>query len=210
MRLRIVSAYYNKEDMTRDFLDNLQKVTPKVEMILTNAGSKPIDHPFITKRVDLDHNESFSNSMNAALRKAKGDYVCLLGNDVFPSEGWIEKLVKLAEDTGAFITSPVNDKTPLHMMNGKQFDTYFETDFFPAVCWLLSRECIMKVGYFDERFLGGCYEDNDYAKRVVNAGGKTVVDKTTVVGHLLSQTLAQFDVGQLMKQNYDLYHQKWA
>lgn len=211
MRLSIVSAYYNKEDMTRDFLDNLQKVSPPdVEMILTNAGSQPIDHPFVTKRVDLDHNESFSNSMNAALKVATGDYVCLLGNDVFPSEGWLEKLVKLAEDTGAFITSPVNDKTPLHMMQGKQFDTYFETDMFPAVCWLLSRECLDSIGLFDERFLGGCYEDNDYARRVKDAGGKIVVDKTTSVGHLLSQTIAQFDIGALMQQNYDRYHQKWS
>lgn len=210
MRISVVSAYYNKEDMTRDFLDNLQKVTSNVEMILTNAGSQPIEHPFITKRVDLDHNESFSNSMNAALKEATGDYVCLLGNDVFPSEKWLERLVSLANQTGAFITAPVNDKTPLHMMQGKQFDTYFETDFFPAICWVFSRECLDRVGLFDERFIGGCYEDNDYARRVKNAGGKTVVDKTTSVSHLLSQTIAQFDIGKLMQENYDRYHQKWS
>lgn len=210
--LSIVSAYYQKEDMTKDFLDNLQKVTsPDVEMILTNAGSTPIDHPFVTKRVDLDHNESFSNSMNAALKVATGDYVCLLGNDVFPAEGWLERLVELAKSSGAYITSPINDKTPLHQLaEGKQFDTFFETDFFPAVCWLLSRECLDEVGLFDEQFLLGCYEDNDYARRVQQVGGKTVVDKTTCVNHLLSQTISMFDVPKLMEQNYKLYHQKWS
>ena len=209
--LSIVSAYYNKEDMTREFLDNLQKVTPKCEMILTNAGSQPIEHPFITKRVDLEENRSFSNSMNAGLKESTGDYVCVINNDAFPSEGWLDNLVALAERTGAWIVSPLNSQTNLASYSHlQQFDGYFECDMFPAVCWLIKRECLDKVGLFDEQFALGCYEDNDYCRRVLEAGGKIVVDTRTNITHLVSQTISQFDIQQMMHSNYQRYINKWS
>lgn len=209
--ISIVSAYYKKEDMTKDFLDNLAKVTPECEMILTNAGSTPIEHSFITKRIDLEQNKSFANSMNAGLKEATGDYICIVGNDVFPSEGWLGNLVNLADKTGAWITAPLNDQTNLtQYANMRQFDGHFECDMFPAVCWLISRECLDKVGLFDERFELGCYEDNDYARRVRQQGGKIVVDKLTTVIHLMSQTISQFDIQKMMQTNYQKYIDKWS
>ncbi len=210
--ISIVSAYYKKEDMTRDFLDNLQKTVPEgVEVLLTNAGSTPIDHPIVTERIDLPENKSFSNSMNAGLRRAKGDFICVIGNDVFPNEGWLEKLVELAKGTNAMITAPLNDQTIMGQYSTtKQTDDYYEPDFFPAVCWLLSRECLDKVGLFDEQFVIGTYEDNDYCRRVEKEGGKIVVSKHTIVRHLLSQTMNQFDVQKAMHDNYDRFVKKWS
>lgn len=209
--ISIVSSYYNKEEMTVDFLNNLEKYTQADEVILTNANSKPIEHPFITERVDLDHNESFAHSMNNALKKATGDYVILLGNDVFPHEGWAETLIELAERTGAYITAPLNEQSnPSHYVKCKQFDDYFETDMFPAVCWVISKTCLKSVGLFDEQFKPGCYEDNDYCRRVVNDGGRIVVSKLVNVGHLVSRTISQFDISQMMQENYQRYVKKWS
>jgi GT2 family glycosyltransferase len=210
--ISIVSAYYKKEDMTRDFLDNLQKFLPSdVEVILVNAGSIPIEHSVVTKRIDLSENRSFSNSMNAGLREAKGDFVCVIGNDVFPGEGWLETLVELARATKAMITAPLNDKTMMEtVVHEKQTENYYEPTFFPAVCWLLSRECIDKVGLFDEQFVIGTYEDNDYCRRVEKVGGKIVVSKYITVDHLLSQTMNQFDVQKAMHDNYDRFVKKWS
>lgn len=210
--ISIVSAYYKKEDMTREFLDNLQKVTPEdVEVLLTNAGSTPIDHPFVAERIDLPENKSFSNSMNAGLGRAKGDFIVVIGNDVFPSEGWLTGLQELAERTGAMITAPLNDQTLIQQYNTtKQNEDYYEPDFFPAVLWMLSRECLDKVGLFDEQFLLGTYEDNDYCRRVEKAGGKVVVSKHITVRHLLSQTMNQFDVQKAMHDNYDRFVKKWS
>lgn len=208
--ISIVSAYYNKEEMTKEFLDNLQKVTPKVEMILVNANSKPIEHSFITKRIDLDHNESFANSMNAGLSKAKGNYVVLIGNDVFPEMGWLDDLINLAKRTGAYITAPLNNQTNMVNYPSDSTEEYFTTLMFPAVCWVISRECLDKIGAFDEQFKPGCYEDNDYCKRVELAGGKIVVDKKTVVKHLVSGTISQFNVSKMMQDNYKRFMNKWS
>jgi len=212
MKVSIVSAYYQLEDMTKDFLDNLEGKLPEgTELILVNAGSKKIEHPIVTKRVDLPENKSFSNSMNAGIKEATGDYVCVIGNDVFPDDGWLEKLLEIAEDTKSFVVSPVNDKTELsnYMVNEIREGLY-QAQFFPAVCWLLSRECIDKVGLFDQQFLLGTWEDNDYARRVYNAGGSILVTTDVMVKHLESQTLQLLgDVSQILNNNSKVYYEKY-
>jgi GT2 family glycosyltransferase len=148
--------------------------------------------------------------MNAVLSKAKGDFVVLMGNDVFPDDGWTN-IIELAKKTGAWITCPINTQTNINSYNKiNENDEYFETDMFPAVCWVLSRECIDKIGAFDEQFAIGCYEDNDYCKRVLMAGGKIVVSKNIMVKHLVSQTLSQFDIQKVMQSNYQKYVSKWS
>lgn len=207
--ISLVSAYYKNELMTQDFINNLEgKLLKDTEVILVNAGSKPIENPIVTKRVDLVENKSFSNSFNAGLKQAKGDYVCIINNDAFPQENdWLERLIQTAKETDAWITTPINDKTDLDNYN---INTDNTTDFFPAVCWLMSRKCLAKVGLFDERFLLGNFEDNDYCKRVLLLGGKIVICKDMVIKHLQSQTVGLFDTEKMMKENYDKYWQKWT
>lgn len=210
MTISIVSAYYKNEQMTKDFLDNLMgKLPTDTEVILVNAGSQPITHLLINKLINLKENKSFSNSMNNGIRHAKGDYICVIGNDVFPDDPeWLDKLLVLAEKTKAFITSPVNDMSNLPMYKLEKKEDYYEADMFPAVCWLMSRECLDKVGLFDEQFEVGTYEDDDYCKRVHEVGGKIVLSPVSV-RHLLSQTLKLFDVGKVMADNRVKYENKW-
>lgn len=210
-KISIVSAYYQLEDMTVDFLNNLSRTIPvDVEVILVNAGSKKIEHPIVTRRIDLSVNKSFSNSMNAGIRAATGDYVCVIGNDVFPKASWLRRLLRTAQETDAFITSPINDKTELKNYRLKKIerDVYY-AEFFPAVCWLLSRECINKVGLFDEDYLIGTYEDNDYVKRVEKKRGKLVVNTSIVVGHLENQTIKLFgNISDLINENSKIFFSK--
>jgi len=211
-KLSIVSAYYQLEDMTVDFLNNLTGVIPPdTEVILVNAGSKKIEHPIITKRIDLPVNVSFSNSMNAGIKQATGDYVCVIGNDVFPKHGWLKTLLSTALDTGAYITSPINDKTDLKNYRLTKIDkSVYNAEFFPAVCWLISRKCIDRVGLFDEAFKLGTYEDNDYVKRVQLKNGSLVVCTNVVVYHLENQTLNIVgDIRDIMNDNSKIFNDKY-
>ncbi len=214
MTISIVSAYVGLEDMTMDFLTNLINTTGEVkdlEVILVNAGSKPIEHPIITKRVDLDHNESFSNSMNAGIKEATGDLICVIGNDVFPKKRWLTSLIETQKNYRGFITSPVNNQTKISNYKTVNLGTgVYSAEFFPAVCWLITRKCIEEVGLFDERFKIGTYEDNDYAKRVREIGGSIIVDSNVIVKHLESQTLQTLcDVNNAMNENAKLFYEKW-
>lgn len=208
MSISLVSAYHQNELMTQDFLNNLKGKLPKgTEVILVNAGSEPIENSIVTTRVDLPKNYSFSHSFNAGLKETRDGYVCIINNDAFPQEkDWLERLIERAEETGAWITAPINDKTVLTNYNIKPDNT---TDFFPAVCWLISKKCLDRVGLFDERFLVGNWEDNDYCKRVSILGGKIIVCKDIVIKHLESQTVNLFDNQKIMQDNYQKYMKKW-
>ena len=210
-KVTIITAYYNKEELTLEWLDNLDKNTPlNCEVILVNAGSKPIEHGFISKRIDLDHNESFSNSMNAGIREATGDYIIIMGNDTFPHDpNWVDILINCQKETNAMIVAPDTTrpgyKAYSHMIKDGQ-----EYHMLPAICWLLPKSTIDKVGLFDERFLIGCYEDNDYCKRVQNEEGKIVLCNDVIVEHRLSQTMNQFNVGEVMQTNRRKFYDKWG
>ena len=213
MRCSVITAYYKQAEMTRAFIDNLKdKLTDDDELIVVNAGNKDkIECEGIKnyKRVDLKENKSFSNSMNSGVRESTGDYVIIIGNDGFPQEhDWIEKLITYQQERNSYITCPRPNKPKLEVYN-----TYLiegdEYRMFPAICWLIPRKVWDEVGEFDERFLGGTYEDDDYCKRVGNVGGKIVVNKSVNLHHLLSQEVASFNVREMMARNKKLFNEKW-
>lgn len=209
--VNIVSAYYKNEDMTREFLDNLADKLPiRSHLILVNAGSEPIEHRVITERIDLEENKSFSNSMNAGLKRSyAADYVIVIGNDVFPlSSTWIDDLISVVEDSRAMLVAPRNnvETTPSFT---EENDIYGFTKFSPAVCWLMPQSTLRNIGLFDEQFLIGTYEDNDYCRRVENVGGKIAIAKNVFVDHLLSRTMGLFDAPRVMEENAQRYREKW-
>lgn len=65
-----------------------------------------------------------------------------------------------------------------------------------------------KEMHFDEQFEVGCYEDDDYCKRVTNAGGHIVVDTRVKLKHLLSQTFGLFDQSKYMVENGKRFKEK--
>lgn len=215
--ISIVSAYYGNENMTKDFLDNLQDKCrfQDVEMIVVNAESKPIEHPFITKRIDLKKNISFSNSFNAGLREASGQYIVIIGNDGFPTDSnWLRNLQEVLDmRKDVMIVAPVWDKPDfsvykdLVLMEGDRFAIM---KMIPAVCWMMRREDYILIGEFDERYLIGCYEDNDYCWRVTQLGGKVYVNKEVKIKHLLSQTISKMDYSGAMRENSIKYKAKWS
>jgi len=209
MRVSIITAYYKNEAMTEDWLDNIKdKVGNDDEIIVVNAGSSPIgihkyELPIV--RQDLVKNESFSNSMNAGLKLAEGDYVCIIGNDTFPVEkDWLDRLIAKQQETGAAIVAPVPDNPPLETYDRLKLQdgSYF---MFPAICWLMPKSTIKNVGLFDEKYKVGTYEDNDFCDRVRNLGGKIIVDDRTHVHHLLSQTMKFFNIREVMHKNHKIY-----
>lgn len=221
IRISIVSAYQSQVRMTCDFLDNLAATSCGeyvVEMVLVNAGcATKIRHPFISRRVDLPENISFSNSMNAGIRATHGEYIVVMNNDVFPKPGWLATLLRFQAETGAWIVSPeTSDPTLDCMPPGFKLSKHqgFEVvTMYPAVCWLLPRLTVNLVGYFDERFVPTMWEDNDYAKRVLNEGGKFIVVTDCQVEHRRSkENNANFEgrISSIYAVNQRRFYEKWG
>jgi len=214
-KISIVSAYYGKELETMLFLNNLKDKLPKnYELILVNANSKPIEHEIITKRIDLKENIGFANSINNGIKEATGNYVIIMGNDVFPiKKNWINKLINFQKKHGSWLVSS-NNNLGSYQQHKKRFiktyENYSSTMFFPAIVWLLPRKTIEKIGYFDEQFLIGCYEDNDYCLRIIKNYGTIHILKEIMFIHNSSMTFNQFNTGKYIKENKEKFEKKWC
>ena len=225
MKVTIVCAYNQCVDMTMKFLDVMDATTKNfrecyndIEMILVNGGcSTKIEHPFITTRIDLDVNNGFGPTVNAGLRKVPvdSDYIFYVGNDSFPTTNtWLEELIVLQGKTGAGIVCPANDRPGMEAYNHlytSSTDDYWTVEFFPSIAYLITKECFDKIGLWDERFIRtGMYGDNDYCRRVRNAGFSIIVSKHILLNHLLSQESSKCGtIGEDMNINNQLFIDKW-
>lgn len=223
-RVTIVSAYYGNRDMTQKFMDTLKdNISEQDRVILVSAGNEPNtgeivwNYPAHWDYLVLHKNIGFANSMNTGITKAlegEQDYICILGNDGFPtSKDWLDKLIETQVTEGTTITCPEPSRPSIDSYNHLKLKARNNLTFyqmFPAICWLIPESAIRTVGLFDERFKLGCYEDNDYCMRVRRWGGTIVVDHKVKLDHLLSQTFGKLDRPDLiMAENGRLYNEKW-
>lgn len=160
--------------------------------------------------------KGFAFAMNhciAAAIKGDYDYLCLIGNDGIPTRGgWVEELIQAQKETEAWIVCPTANNPDPKVYKQLELETrgaYTNYKMYPAICWFIPRETLLEIGFFDERFQGGCYEDNDYCHRILLAGGTIVRTDRVWIDHLLSQTVGQMNVPLLMAANHQKFMEKW-
>lgn len=82
-------------------------------------------------------------------------------------------------------------------------------------CFVITPECVNKVGLFDESFWPAYFEDNDYARRMNMANIVSSAVKTNM-GHFGSATLAAYSPAEREKHGYQFrsnrscYIAKWG
>jgi len=79
-------------------------------------------------------------------------------------------------------------------------------------CLLMRRELIDAIGLLDERFGVGCFEDDDYCLRAIQAGWRAAIAQDAFVHHFGGRTFAGsgFDLPAILRQNERLFREKWA
>lgn len=143
---------------------------------------------------------NFSRQVNRGIRLSKGDHVLLLNNDIeIVSGGWLREMVSCMRlpdvgIVGAKLLYP--DGTIQHAgvivglgglaghwYEGKPSD--FPGPFgrlsvrqslsaVTGACMLISRNCLQRVGKFDEHLFAVAYNDIDFCLRAASSGFRTV------------------------------------
>lgn len=142
-------------------------------------------------------NLGFGKANNIGMRKAldKGaDYIFLLNQDAWVFNDTIHRLVEVMEgDQKIGVLSPAhyladettldgNFKTYLNRSVPLNTDGLFVTKFVNAAAWMLSRECVQKVGVFEPLF-SHYGEDRNYCDRVLYHGFSIIIDTNSRVVH---------------------------
>jgi GT2 family glycosyltransferase len=142
------------------------------------------------------------------------DYTLILNNDIILHPHCIDNLVAFAQAHPEFLlhtasqwpsartltTAPLTDNYSLH--------PHFS-------CFMVSQKTIQEVGYFDEHFTMGYFEDNDYHTRMLVKGYQAAATDSAKFYHYGSRTISVDDslkplAQKHYQQNRAYFQKKWG
>ncbi len=235
----IIILGFNQVDYTRQCIESIQAVTrQRIELILVDNGSSDKTAEYFrsvsgAKVVINAENLGVSRGWNQGLRRAEGDYLLIFNNDTLVTPGWLENMVRLAEchpDIGLvgprsnvisgpqlIENVPYKNRPELEEFARQWRSSHdlsaWEFNRVTGFCMLIPRRVFSKVGFFDERFGKGNFEDDDYCVRARQYGYRLMVADDSFVHHYGSLSFRSndsVDFNTQMAKNQVLFQQKWS
>lgn len=201
---RIIVIDNGSEKDTKDFLDRQKRENGEL-LVITNEA-----------------NRGYIRAINQGLAAATADYICLLNNDTVVTPGWLTRMISLAEsDPRIGIVNPqgnvgrkLKKLTRLTEISASLMQNqgeYVELERCSGFCFLFKREVLEAVGYFDESFGMGYFEDSDYCQRAREKGYLSVRALDSYVYHYMGESFRKLkDRQKLFDKNKALFWLKWG
>lgn len=181
-------------------------------------------------------NVGFSQSCNTGIQSSKSDFIILLNSDTVVTPGWADSLHEtFSRSEKDFNLNRVGMVGPVSNYaggeQGIQFDKYsldqldsscldhrktFKhsmqiTGFLSGFCVMIRRKVFDEIGYFDDRFHIGFWEDNDFCLRAQLAGWSLIIDYSTFIHHHGSASFRNLPLNPdyLLKSNQMKFFEKY-
>ncbi len=238
----IILLSYNNSEYLKEMINSLYKFQYKFpfELIIVDNGSKQ-DTLRIIKKYKKENIKTIFNKENLGFPKgnnqgilvAEGKYILFANNDIVVTEGWLERMIEIAEsDPKIGIVGPISNSVSGVQLDKnakyssiKDMHSYAEKISkenkgqvfeFPRVaflCTLIKKEVIDKIGGLDERFSPGNFEDDDFCLRAQIAGYKTVIAKDVFIHHYGSKSFkadGEKKYFERLEINKKIFIDKWG
>ncbi|MBI3016355.1 MAG: glycosyltransferase family 2 protein [Candidatus Tectomicrobia bacterium] len=228
----LVIPVWNQLSYTRGCIESILRHTPELaRLIVIDNGStdgtgeylQGISASLGEKLVLISNptNLGFVRAVNQGLRASQAPYVCLLNNDTLVTEGWLSRMIAAAAARPQVgLVNPLGNvggswseerwrKVQLRLARGG--GKIEELEHCSGFCLLIKREVIEAVGFLDETFGMGNFEDNDYCERARRAGYLSVKVQDSWVHHFQNRSFDRIpDWGEnISEQNRQRLHAKW-
>jgi len=233
----ILILAHNSWAITKQCIDSIKKNTKSSYKILVidNASTdetvtelrkdKSIFH------IENSSNLGFSKGYNVGLMLMDTPYFVIANNDTVVTDGWLPRMIyNIDNDEKLMVLGPrsnyvsgpqlVKDVPYKGEKSLAEFARVYRcgcaraVTYFPRIVFffaLFKAEVLKKVGFLDEIFGKGNFEDDDYCMRVAQKGLKTGYDNTTFIHHHGSHTFKK-DIKEyqiLMLGNEKKFLKKW-
>ncbi|MCJ8013900.1 glycosyltransferase family 2 protein [Paenibacillus sp. KQZ6P-2] len=232
----IIIPTSNGLDLLTSCVESIRKYTdvPYEIIVVDNASTDGTDAYCISEDIvfiSLPVNEGFPKACNLGMKMARGDYLLLLNNDVTVTRNWLSNLLSaLNSRTDIGMVGPVTNaasglqKVELSFEDLTDFqriaaennrsDTrrWVEVKRIIGMCLLLKREVLHRVGFLDEAFSPGHYEDDDLCHRACISGYTLLICKDVLVHHRGSASFKRSNpekLQALIDRNFRLFMDKW-
>lgn len=233
----ILILTFNDWEYTKKCLDSIKRNThtPYKILVIDNGSTDGTvenlrkDHSIY--HIENTSNLGFSKGFNIGLMLVDTPYFVIANSDTVVTDGWLGRMIyHIDEDKDLmllgprtnFITGPqkiknvpyTNEKS-LEAFAKRQFNLEIQPiTYFPRIVFfftLFKAEALQKVGYLDEIFGKGNFEDDDYCMRVAAKKLKTAYDNTVFIHHYGSTGFNKNteEFRELLNKNKELFMQKW-
>lgn len=233
----IIILAYNQLQYTKICIESLQQYTKEpYELILVNNGSQDRTNEYFhsikgARVISNQENKGFAKGVNQGIKKAKGQSILLLNNDTVVTKNWLKNLRNcLMSNKEIGIVGPrtnrcgnkqrmdigFKDLEEMHLsaetFNQQNKEKWFTVNFVSGFCMLIKREVIDSIGLFDEHFLIGVGEDNDYSYRAIKAGYLLLCAGDTFIYHFKDRTFLgnKMNKEKIVRENHRRLKEKWG
>ncbi|WP_214510685.1 glycosyltransferase [Pseudomonas brassicacearum] len=242
-KVSIVLVTYNNLNLTIQCVNSILRNTtwPNYQLIVVDNGSEDGTGDYLerlrqevpTAKVILNpDNRGFAAANNQGLREADGDILLLLNNDTVVPDGWLDPLVRHLRDPSIGLVGPVTNavgneaKIEVSYTDIQQMQDFsdgytkahkgqsFDISMLAMFCVAFRRGILEEVGYLDEAFGIGMFEDDDYSRRVQAAGYRTVCAEDAFIHHYgqasFRKLIASGEYQALWDKNQAYFESKWG
>ncbi|MBG9488956.1 glycosyltransferase [Bacillus subtilis] len=238
VKTSIIVLTYNQLALTKQCLESIWKHTNNdcIEVIVIDNGSHDGTRDYLKqitsiKAIFNKTNEGFAKACNQGLEVASGDNILFLNNDTVVTNQWLEPMIKLLyQDDKIGMVGPVSNyvsgpqQVPVNYTNVEEIEDFSRLYCLQqrgrskavlrlvGFCLLVKKKVLDEVGGFDERFVGGSFEDDDLSLRVLQAGYQLKIALDSFVhhhGHATFTGNPDLSINQLYEENRQRFIDKW-
>jgi GT2 family glycosyltransferase len=228
--LAIIIPVLNCVQYTKQLVEQIKEYKDCGIIIIDN-GSTDGTPAYLGGLKRYNHILTVRNSENRGVAGAWNKGICIarnvlacphyavLNNDIILQNDTLDKMIAVLKEPEIAMSTAynTNDKTqtPADFFYKKPAKDFELTDAPDFSCFMLKKETIDKIGYFDEKFYPAYFEDNDYHYRIRMAGQRAVKISNAFFFHYGSQTTKDGkDIKRLSDSrfllNQEYYIRKWG
>ncbi|MDR3637362.1 MAG: glycosyltransferase [Isosphaeraceae bacterium] len=232
----IVIVTHNQLEYTRMCVESIRRLTDEAyELIFVDNASTDGTVEYLQALpgatvIANGENRGFPAGANQGIEAAGGDQVLLLNNDTVVTTSWLRRLLgALYSDAKIGLVGPCSNCVSGEQQVAVAYDDLGGLDGFAwewgkanhaavqdtsrliGFCLLIRRATLDAVGLLDERFGVGCFEDDDYCLRALQAGWRAVIARDAFVHHYGGRTFvgSGADFAAIMRENERRFREKW-
>lgn len=244
----IIILSYNTYKLTKFCIESIRKFTPhdSYEIIVIDNASQDESVDWLRNQEDIrlvcnKENRGFPAGCNQGMELAEpGNDILLLNSDTVVTPRWLENLqtaLYSEEKVGAVscVTSVCSNWQQIDDVSYTSYDeliafaeriNHSNPEFWEVrsrlvgFCYLIKNAAYQKVGFLDEIYTPGNFEDDDYSLKLIMAGYKLLMCRDTFIHHYGSASFSKAQTPEeqeekdrkyraLVKRNQKLLLNKW-